>query len=227
MTMESELILYSDNDFPLETIASYQNVKCFNNPDELMTWSKITDIESNVIIELKELSVEDRILIRNIKRANPNTKCMLVAPEEYAFDAWKLNVFHFDELPLNLQKINRFISKQQRFLKNQPKTITFKTKEGLIRILLKDIIYVKASGNYSEFYLNTDKKLVQTKQLHLVEQQLCVHESFERLHRSIILNLDAIQKIEKQKIVFYKSKSSITVSIKLATRIKQLLLGNV
>jgi len=227
MNSTSPILIYNNSQLVDKRICQKFNIKICDDSTELLPLLSELNADSNIILVFEELGIPQRVFIRNITRANSYTKCMLIAPSKFAFDAWKLNVFHFDDLPLDEQKIQQFLSKQSQYAEKQIKTISFKTKEGLLRISFRNILYVKASGNYSEFFLTNNKKLVQTKQLHQCEKLLCDHKSFVRIHRSLIINLDAIQKIYKDKIQFYGTDVKLSASQKLVDKIKQNLLGDV
>ena len=142
----------------------------------------------------------------------------------YALDAWKLDVHSFLEFPIG---VKRFIDAYRKYISvdsSNSKELTIKKSDGLVRIPYQSINYIKAAGNYSFIYLDDDTKVMQTKQIgkyiFLVENTL----QFERVHRSMILNLAKVEAIKENKLVFYKGESMCPVSKSLASKIKSLLL---
>lgn len=167
-----------------------------------------------------------RMFIRNLKRSFPELPICLVSKPSLALYAWKMDLFHFDVPPLTETKISKAITKFISSSKNRGKSLSFKTKDGLLRVLLNQILYIKASGNYSEFYIQGDKKIIQSKQLNKFEALLCSQNNFERIHRSFIINLNNIKKIEGDKIMFYKNETALAVNQNLLAKIKRKILGH-
>jgi hypothetical protein len=66
------------------------------------------------------------------------------------------------------------------------------TAEGLTFIKVMDILYCKASGNYTEIFLKDGKKYLVSRQLKEYEELLSEHNFF-RIHHSSLVHLDYIQ----------------------------------
>ena len=72
-----------------------------------------------------------------------------------------------------------------------------KTKEK-IELLLSEIIYIEAKGNYSEIYYSkneTFKKILMLISLKALSKQLEKHETIVRCHKSFIVNLSRINNV--------------------------------
>jgi hypothetical protein len=70
--------------------------------------------------------------------------------------------------------------------------IALPTSEGVTFIKILDIMYCKASGNYTEIYLKGGKKYLVSRQLKEYELQLSEHNFF-RIHHSSLVHLDYLQ----------------------------------
>jgi hypothetical protein len=70
------------------------------------------------------------------------------------------------------------------------------TAEGLAFIRIADILYCKASGNYTEIYLKENKKYLVSRQLKEYEDLLKEYNFF-RIHHSSLIHLDYIQSYVK------------------------------
>lgn len=169
-----------------------------------------------------------RIIIRNIQKALPNISICLCGSANYAMDAWKLNVFHFLEIPVVSSDI---IFAYQKYIAfhyqggDHPKELRFKLKDGVVTVPYSSICFIKASGNYSTIHTVDDKTYLQTKQLqkylHLCEE----NAEFVKVHRSLILNTNRVNKLGNQEISFFQSNYQLPVSKSLETKVKRLILG--
>lgn len=85
-----------------------------------------------------------------------------------------------------------------------PKTNTIKGKitipqqDGFEIINTSDILYCKADDNYTEIYLNNDKKKLVSKTLKYFEDALA-DSSFARVHKSYLVNVNEVVKYVKGK----------------------------
>lgn len=71
--------------------------------------------------------------------------------------------------------------------------IALPTAEGLTFIKVLDILYCKASGNYTNIFLKDGRKYMVTRQLHEYEKLLKSYHFF-RIHHSTLIQLEGIEK---------------------------------
>tara|TARA_R110002012_G_scaffold116344_6_gene264031 strand:- start:4589 stop:5323 length:735 start_codon:yes stop_codon:yes gene_type:complete len=76
--------------------------------------------------------------------------------------------------------------------------ITIPQQDGFEVIETKDIMFCKADDNYTEIYLNTNKKKVVSKTLKYIEDAL-TDSGFARIHKSYLVNVNEITKYVKGK----------------------------
>lgn len=168
-----------------------------------------------------------RIIIRNIQKAIPTIDICLCSDANYALDAWKLNLFHFLEIPIVstdfLFVYHKYINASSS--SDKPSELKFKLKDGLVTVPYASICFVKASGNYSTIHAAGDKSYLQTKQLNKY-MHLCEESSaFLKVHRSLILNMNRVNKLSNQHISFFQSEYKLEVSKTLESKIKKIILG--
>ncbi len=77
-----------------------------------------------------------------------------------------------------------------------PDKIPLSTSNGLIFVKLADILFCESSGNYTNFYLNDDKKIMVSRQLGEYEK-LLPETNFTRIHDKYIINLSFIKEYIK------------------------------
>ncbi|MEI8202303.1 MAG: LytTR family DNA-binding domain-containing protein [Bacteroidota bacterium] len=76
-----------------------------------------------------------------------------------------------------------------------------KSDYKLIRINLNDILYIESQHEYIKIYLTENKTVMTQLSMKTIEEQL-PQLNFMRVHRSYIVNLDKINLIERNLIVF-------------------------
>ena len=70
------------------------------------------------------------------------------------------------------------------------------TTSGLVFVKLADILYCESSGNYTNFYLCNEKKIMVSRQLGEYEK-LLPEINFTRIHDKYIINLSFIKEYIK------------------------------
>jgi two-component system LytT family response regulator len=154
------------------------------------------------------------------------------AYSEYALKALKLNALDYllkpidaAELKSAVAKLSLQTTKQKPFLKkplpDQSVRISLQTSEGTYIVSLSDIIQCTSYGNYCFIHLIGKRKIIITKTMKELEQQLTPF-GFERIHHSHMVNLNHV--------ISYKHKDGGMVllsddsSLPISTRKKQNLL---
>lgn len=172
------------------------------------------------------LNQGDRVFMQNIKSSCPDILICLCADSSFALDAWKLDLFHFEAYPIKAQQLKTGYQKYVRHVSDIQTQFSIKTAEGTVLIPFKQLLYLYASGNYTNIHLKSNKKYLITKQLNkyifLTEQDGMI----KRLHRSYIFNLKNVKAVKKESVLFYGSDAELNISQALSTKIKKELLGS-
>ncbi|MDC1352838.1 LytTR family DNA-binding domain-containing protein [Flavobacteriales bacterium] len=123
------------------------------------------------------------------------------AHSEYALKAYKADAIDYIQKPIDideLQKAQEKVMKLSNLVwddkhKNQATTedeiakIAIPTRSGYIFIENKDILYFKASENYTEIFLTSGKRIISSKTIKRYEEKVSPH-IFYRVHKSFIIN---------------------------------------
>jgi len=91
------------------------------------------------------------------------------------------------------EKVSQFI---RNFSNRQQPKITLSTSDGLVFILVEDIIRCEAQGAYTIFYIRNRKSIMVSKNLKEFQILLEDHHFF-RIHNSHLINLNEIEKYKK------------------------------
>lgn len=144
---------------------------------------------------------------------------------QYALDGFKVNALGYLLKPFSypefLEVANR--AKEWFDLVNRPAQVIDEIKEGslfvkseykIIRIAFNEINYIEGLKDYVKFFLvGRDRPVMSLMSLKILEEKL-PQKKFMRIHRSFIVNLEKIQTIQRNEIVFGK------VSIPVADKYK-------
>ncbi len=124
----------------------------------------------------------------------------LTAHESFAIKAIKNNAFDYILKPFQSTEMNEALRKVKVKLEEKGRTeelqrIALHTQEGIDFINIAEIIYLKASSNYTEIYLIDGQKILASKTLKNFEKLL--DHPMVRVHNSYMVNLSYIKKFDK------------------------------
>jgi len=130
---------------------------------------------------------------------HPPNIIIISSAEEYAFKAFDFNVVDYLLKPVTYARFCKAIDKTIRYFarKETPNTgdeeIFIKKGSSLVKLKLKEIIYIEALENYVTLSTNDDKFTIHFT-MKAIENQLA-SGIFIRVHRSFIVNKNMIQTI--------------------------------
>ncbi len=137
----------------------------------------------------------------------------VTAYDHYAIEALNAHASYYLMKPISIDELIKAvdyvtdIKVKENALQDQvlvPKTnivngkITIPQLDGFEVLETSDILYCKADDNYTEIYLNTEKKKIVSKTLKYFEDALN-HSSFARVHKSYLVNVNEVVKYVKGK----------------------------
>lgn len=172
-----------------------------------------------------ELSIDERMRLRLININFKNVHICLISLESQALEAWKLDLFHFEEIPLKTERLLHVYKKYIYTIAPAVNELILKNNEEIIKISYDNITHLIASGNYTMIYTLDGKSMIQTRQLGMFDFLTEKDLNFQRMHRSLIVNIRNISSIGNGKIVFKGSLNEMIVSANLETKMKRVLMG--
>ena len=164
-------------------------------------FTKRQDIDLIILdIEMPELNGFE--LIGSLD--HPPNIIIISSAEEYAFKAFDFNVVDYLLKPVTYARFCKAIDKTIRYFarKETPNTgdeeIFIKKGSSLVKLKLKEIIYIEALENYVTLSTNNDKFTIHFT-MKAIENQL-PSGVFIRVHRSFIVNKSMIQVIKENSL---------------------------
>jgi two-component system LytT family response regulator len=138
------------------------------------------------------------------------------ADSTQAINAIKNGAFDYLLKPVDADDLLRCINRLEPAQKNMGSTsIQINVKEGVLFVNTAEIVKLKASGSYTDIYLDENKKLTTSKVLKEYESLLDKNQ-FYRCHNSYIINLRKVKKLlnEDGYFVAFKDGSRAEVTRK-------------
>lgn len=152
----------------------------------------------------------------------------VTAYNEFAIQAFRLSAIDYILKPINTTALEEAINKykkqenrQQRLIAalkqnldaERERKIAIPSREQVVYISPKEILYVKADGAYSVFYLSNGLKHMLSRNLKYVEEMLNGISNFKRCHKSYIVNIKEIQSYNRSKsTLLLTDNSEISIS---------------
>jgi two-component system LytT family response regulator len=151
-------------------------------------------------------------LLDQVENRNFET-VFVTAYNNYAIDALNAHASYYLMKPIEIDELIKAVNYVEaiKFKENElqekiltPITnvvqgkITIPQQDGFEIIETKDIMFCKADDNYTEIYLNTNKKKVVSKTLKYFDEALA-SSGFARIHKSYLVNVNEITKYVKGK----------------------------
>ncbi|WP_206208111.1 LytR/AlgR family response regulator transcription factor [Wenyingzhuangia fucanilytica] len=168
----------------------------FNNALEAMDFLQNNTVELMFLdIHLPQLSGIDFLK----KLETPPKVILTTAFTEYAIESYDLNVVDYLLKPFAFKRFMQAIEKVKSNAAPIQKEIFIKSGYEHIKIDIDDLIYIKSDTDYTEFFL-ANKSYLSSEPLRYWETELKAY-SFNRVHKSYIINSKKIEKIGTQQVV--------------------------
>lgn len=200
-------IALDDEPFALEVIrqfadasASLHLAKCFTNPFEALSYLKESQIDL-VFLDIRMPDVSGITWAQQLPY--PVMIVFTTAYSEHALESFELDAIDYLLKPFSQERFSKAVTRATRLLQLKNQEIAnghlyIRTGHDQLKLMLSDIVYIKSAGNYVQFITAKEKIL---SRLTMAETEaLLPQSSFVRVHRSFIVPVNRIRKIEKTQI---------------------------
>lgn len=203
-----------------------QLIQSFSNPLEALDYLGKNDIDI-LFSDIHMPEITGITLLKILK--NKPLIILTTAYSEYAIEGYELDVIAYLLKPITFEKFLKAVEKarqikaerqqlsEEKIIKEVIVTevkgdhtegvaqsfIFVKDGTKLVKIRLKDILYIEGLKDYVSIY-TPERKVVSLQTLKTLETQLPDNQ-FIRVHNSYIVSLDAIEVIEKDRIQIGKA----------------------
>jgi two-component system, LytTR family, response regulator len=184
---------------------------CFTDAFEAMGYLQQNPVDL-IFVDIKMPDISGIAFVRCLTRAP--MIIFTTAYSDYALQGFELDALDYLLKPFSLARFAKACNKalEHKSLRHQkPENYIFiKTGYEEEKVMLADILYVEAEGNYLTVALQNRQLL--TRQTMGDMLLLLPASQFVRVHRSYIVSLDKIDKISRQEIVVAGKNIPIGVS---------------
>ena len=148
---------------------------------------------------------------------------------QYAVDGFDLEVVDFLLKPFSFERFYKAVNKAKDRMLPKSATlinqkITVKADKMIYQIDLDELLYIESCGDYTSVFC-TDKKLITHETLKSWEEKLKGF-SFQKIHRSVLINLQKIDHIDGNMAIVGKHKVIVSEAFR-EQLISQLLARNI
>ncbi|QGU94471.1 response regulator [Clostridium bovifaecis] len=177
------------------------NITCFNEGQDLI--DKITSSEKLydiIFLDIFMKASNGINIAREIREFDKDCKIIFItSSNEYAIESYDARAIYYILKPINEEKLNNAINIAIESLNKENKHIIIKNKKGSYRIVYKDILYAESKARVVNIYDKCGEVISFYSKLEDFFQSL-QDERFLRCHKSFLVNMDYILKIEQKHI---------------------------
>lgn len=172
--------------------------------------------ENEVDLMVVDINMPDLTGMEFVKSlTNPPKVIFTTAYREYAVEGFQVDASDYLVKPISFaafskafeKTIQRYFSprKASESIQHDEKFLFIKSEYKVVRINLSDIKYIEGMRDYVRIHQVNEKPIMALLTMSKIMEHL-PSKSFMRVHRSYIVNLDKIQTIERNRIIFDKDK---------------------
>ena len=165
-------------------------------------------------IQMKEMDGVE--LAHKIRRDDEIVQIIFITGyPDFIAEGYDVSALHYLMKPVKEDKFYEVLDKAAERLKKAEQTLLVQTSEATIKIPLDDILYIEAFAHY--IVIQTKTTSIETR-ANISDIEKSVGNRFVRCHRSYIVGLNHISRINKTEVILDNGKS-IPLSRRLYTEI--------
>ena len=213
--MTMRCVIVDDEPLALSVIERYINqtpflelVEKFTNPTKAFRFLSENEIDL-LFVDIQMPDLNGFELVKQLEK-----KPILIfttAYGEYAIEGFKADALDYLLKPIDFTEFTKAVNKAREWFEVRKEKDTkveinkeflfIKSEYKIIRINFKDITYIQGMSEYVKIHLSTGKPVMSLLSLKSLEAQLPA-SMFMRVHKSYIVNLQKINMIERNEIVY-------------------------
>lgn len=195
----------------------------YTNPVKAVSYLNENEVDL-VFIDIQMPDLTGLDLISKLKQ-----KPLIIfttAYSQYALNGFKADAIDYLLKPIDYPDFLKAVIKAKEWysVKTEKATIVrsnqdflfIRSEHKIIRVFFNDILYIQGMNEYVRIFTSNAKPIMSLLRLKTLEEQL-PGEMFMRVHKSYIVNLQSINMIERNEIV-YKDGTVIPVSQQYKTK---------
>lgn len=211
MTAALKVIIADDEPLAISNLkaklAVYPNLQiidCFDNGDDTLQFLQTaTDIDI-VFLDIQMPGIKGIDILQQAAKGSAMTRPLFVlvtAYEQFAFSAFEHFAFDYLLKPVSRQRLAQTLLDARTALDKQPEQamavqvnkLTFKTGASTLLLDDIDILLIEAAGNYMCIHTLSETLIIRETMKELLQR---LPKQFVQVHRSTLLNLHHVQKLQ-------------------------------
>lgn len=226
------IVICDDNPEELERIYSYVTkifkeldvafkISSFNEGQDLIEhMNSSTELYDIIFLDIYMKFSDGINIARKIREFDKECKIIFItSSKDHAVDSYDVRAFHYILKPVNEEKLSSVIKMVIENLNIENKEIVIKNKKGSYRIIYKDILYAESSARVINIYLRSGNIISFYSKLEDFFQSL-QDERFLKCHKSFVVNMDYILKLENN-YIFMINNINIPISSTNSSKVKE------
>ena len=152
-----------------------------------------------LLLDIEMPGMDGVELARRVREKSEDAQIVFVTGySDYIAEGYDVSALHYLMKPVNPEKLMTVLDRAVARLLDRSRMLTLHTAEGIVRVPLREIVYIEARRNYVTVHAKAD--FTEKKTLAAVEQEL--DDRFFRAGRSFILNLSHVRQVLKNEVLF-------------------------
>jgi DNA-binding LytR/AlgR family response regulator len=196
----------------LKDLDIHYKLSCFSEGQDLIDYiNSSREIYDIIFLDIYMKFSNGIDVARKIRDFDKGCKIIFItSSKDHAIDSYEVRAIHYILKPINEEKLGTAIKIAIESLNKENKQIVIKNKKGNYRISYKDILYAESKARVINIYLKSDEIISFYSKLEDFIQSL-QDERFLKCHKSFVVNMDYISKIESN-YIFMGDKITIPIS---------------
>ncbi len=213
--MNLRCIAIDDEPLALQQMQSYIEKTPFLEglaycPDTLEALEKIHELNPDLLfVDINMPGLSGIELVRSLVKEE--MVVFTTAYGEHALEGFRVNAVDYLLKPISYSDFLKSANRAKTLFDLKPvplesisgtkDSLFVKSEHRMIRIRFSEIRYIEGMREYVRIHLSTGKPIMTLLSMKLLEEKL-PENKFMRVHRSFIVNLDKINIVERNRIVF-------------------------
>lgn len=175
----------------------------FNNAFEAITYLQQNKVDL-IFLDIKMPDISGIDFLKSLSK--PPMVIFTTAYSEHAVQSFELDAVDYLLKPFSLSRFLKACNKAKELIDLRaqapmPQSDFIFVKDGYeqVKVWLKDINYIEASGNYTQFHL-ADNKLISSRITINELAEILPANQFVRTHRAFIIAKDKISKYDRSQV---------------------------
>lgn len=213
--------IYSYVEKKLKELGLSYKISSFSEGQDLIEhMNSSTEIYDIIFLDIYMKFSDGINIARKIREFDKECKIIFItSSKDHAVDSYDVSAFHYILKPINEEKLSSVIKMAIEGINKDNKEVVIKNKKGSYRVSFKDILYAESKARVVSIYSKSGNIISFYSKLGDFFQSL-QDERFLKCHKSYVVNMDYILKLENNNI-FIINNITIPISSNNSSKIKE------